>query len=112
MGYPTANINTSDYGQLIPAPGVYAVKVMLRNQMIQFHGMMNIGTRPTFEGHALSLEVHIFNFQGNLYGQELKVSFIHRIRSEQKFSTPEALAHQLERDAKLVEEQFDKENNL
>ena len=85
---------------------------MLRNQMTQFHGMMNIGTRPTFEGHALSLEVHIFNFQGNLYGQELKVSFIHRIRSEQKFSTPEALAHQLERDAKLVEEQFDKENDL
>lgn len=112
LGYPTANINTSDYGQLIPAPGVYAVKVMLRNQMTQFHGMMNIGTRPTFEGHTLSLEVHIFNFQGNLYGQELKVSFIHRIRSEQKFSTPEALAHQLERDAKLVEEQFDKENDL
>lgn len=109
LGFPTANINTTDYGQLIPAPGVYAVKVRLQGQITQFRGMMNIGTRPTFEGHHLSLEVHIFNYQGNLYGQEIQVSFIHRIRSEQKFPSAEALAQQLEQDAKLVEEQFDKD---
>lgn len=109
LGYPTANLDTSAYGQLIPAPGVYAVKVRSSDQMTLYRGMMNIGTRPTFEGHGLTLEVHIFNFQGNLYGKELQVSFIHRIRSERKFTSPEALARQLEQDAKLVKEQFNKE---
>ncbi len=109
LGYPTANLDTSLYGQLIPAPGVYAVKVRLQNQVTFMHGMMNIGTRPTFDGDHQTLEVHIFNFDGNLYDQEIMVSFIHRIRSEQKFPTPEALVRQLKLDAQMVKEQFEKE---
>lgn len=109
LGYPTANLDTSRYGQLTPAPGVYAVKVRLQGQVTFRSGMMNIGTRPTFDGDHQTLEVHIFNFEGDLYDKELTVSFIHRIRSEQKFPTPKALARQLEIDAKMVLEQFEKD---
>ena len=109
LGYPTANLDTSQFGQLIPAPGVYAVKVRLQNQVSFLYGMMNIGSRPTFGGESQSLEVHIFHFEGDLYDKEIMVSFFHRIRSERKFPSSEALARQLEVDAQTVIEQFEKD---
>lgn len=109
LGYPTANLDTSRFGQLIPAPGVYAVKVRLQNQVSFLYGMMNIGSRPTFGGEGQSLEVHIFHFEGDLYDKEIMVSFFHRIRSERKFPSSEALARQLEVDAQTVMEQFEKD---
>ena len=60
--------------------------------------MMNIGTRPTYNGTTLSLEVHIFDFDGDLYGQTLTIDFLRRIRDEQPFESPEALRKQLEKD--------------
>lgn len=71
--------------------------------------MMNIGTRPTFNGKRITLETHIFNFDGDIYDQLLLVSFVKRIRGEQKFDSPEDLAVQLKEDEKVVLELFEKE---
>lgn len=109
MGFPTANIDTAESGQLVPAPGVYAVKVKIENTVTLLHGMMNIGMRPTFDGSKLTLEVNIFNFQGDLYGKQLQVVFIHRIREERKFNNALELAEQLQKDRLQIEEQFKKE---
>lgn len=110
MGFPTANLDISHFGQMVPAPGVYAVKVRMENSMVWMHGMMNVGTRPTFGGKQLTLEAHIFHFDGDIYGQLLLVGFVNRIRGEQKFEGPEELAEQLREDEKNVLEIFDKEN--
>lgn len=112
LGFPTANIDTSDSGQLIPAAGVYGVRVRLAQSMELKRGMMNIGTRPTFDGRRMTLEANIFNFTGDLYGQNLLVSFVHRIRDEHKFDSAAALADQMRRDARLIEDQFEKESQL
>ena len=110
MGFPTANLDISHFGQMVPAPGVYAVKVRMENSVVWMHGMMNVGTRPTFGGKQLTLEAHIFHFDGDIYGQLLLVGFVNRIRGEQKFESPDELAVQLREDEKKVLEIFDKEN--
>lgn len=109
LGFPTANLDISHFGQLIPAPGVYAVRVRMENTVEMKRGMMNIGMRPTFGGNRMTLEAHIFHFDGDIYDQMLLVSFVKRIRGEQKFDTPEELAEQLKEDEKEVLALFDKE---
>lgn len=109
LGFPTANLDLSDFGQMLPAPGVYAVRVRLEKSVEMKRGMMNIGSRPTFEGHGKSLEVNIFNFEGNLYDQLLLVSFIHKVRAERKFSSAKELMRQLDEDKKNVLEMFQKD---
>ena len=109
MGFPTANLDLSHFGQMIPAPGVYAVKARLENTVVWKRGMMNVGTRPTFDGKQLTLETHIFNFDGDIYGQLLLVSFVQRIRGEQKFEGPEELAAQLKEDEQTILELFEAE---
>ena len=103
LGFPTANIVVSDASQLIPAVGAYAVKVRLENSMEWKHGMMNIGMRPTFDGHQQTLEVHVFRLKENLYGQQLEIAFIERLRGEQRFDSIEALKEQLRKDAASAE---------
>ena len=71
--------------------------------------MMNVGNRPTFNGRQLTLETHIFNFGGDIYDQLLLVSFVKRIRGEQKFDSPEELAAQLKEDEQTVLDLFEKE---
>ena len=93
MGFPTANLVPDCATQLLPAPGVYAVRVGTHG------GMMNIGTRPTFDGHQQTLEVNIFDFDDDLYGREISVSFVQRLRDEKYFDSPEALIHQLRIDS-------------
>lgn len=93
MGFPTANLVPDCATQLLPAPGVYAVRVGTHG------GMMNIGTRPTFDGHQQTLEVNIFDFDDDLYGREISVSFVQRLRDEKYFDSPEALIHQLQIDS-------------
>lgn len=105
LGFPTANLAPESVEQLLPAAGVYAVEVELPASTASAQplaGMMNIGTRPTFDGHALSLEVNILGYEGNLYGQRLSVRFMQRIRGEQHFQSPEALRLQLESDRQAV----------
>lgn len=110
LGFPTANLDLSHFGQMIPAPGVYAVKARLEGTVVWKQGMMNIGTRPTFDGKQLTLETHIFNFEGDIYDQLLLVSFVKRIRGERKFESPEELAAQLKEDEQTIINLFEEEN--
>lgn len=98
MGFPTANIEASDVHKIIPGYGVYAVEIKLGGN--KYKGMLNIGTRPTFNNNAdnRSIEVHIFDFSGDIYNKEITLIFIGKIRAEQKFSGPEALVEQLKKD--------------
>lgn len=97
LGYPTANIQMVDRYKLVPGDGVYAVKVKLMNE--SFHGMMNIGYRPTVSGEQEHrIEVHILDFNQDIYGKIIEVEFINRIRNEMKFETRNQLMEQLKSD--------------
>lgn len=97
IGFPTANIAPASPEKVIPAHGVYVVRV--RAGGTDYHGMMNIGVRPTLtDGTTTSLEAHLFGFSGTLYGTEISVSFLARVRDEQKFPSVGELIRQLERD--------------
>ncbi len=103
LGYPTANLQMDNPHKMIPVAGVYAVRCVMndgRSKILK--GMMNIGTRPTFGEHTQTLEVHILDFEGDLYGQTITVSFIERLRDEQRFESEEELKRQLEEDANKV----------
>lgn len=106
IGFPTANLQPDNPHKLIPANGAYAVRVQIGDEKEQLPGMTNIGQRPTFDGKTTTLETHILHYDGALYGQSMTVSFIHRLRDEQRFDTPEALAAQLRRDAATAEEKL------
>ncbi|MEF3078001.1 bifunctional riboflavin kinase/FAD synthetase [Winogradskyella poriferorum] len=93
LDYPTANIHIKESYKLIPRDGVYVVKSVIDNTTI--FGMMNIGTNPTVSGKSRSIEVHFFNFDKDIYGKNLKIEFLHWLRSEQKFESLEALKKQL-----------------
>lgn len=101
IGFPTANLALTDNEKLIPANGVYAVLVQVVNQSIKdapLKGMMNIGVRPTVDGLNRVIEVNIFDFEGDLYGQTIRVTLMHRLRAEQKFAGLDALKTQLQLD--------------
>ncbi len=109
MGFPTANIKLDNADKLIPADGVYAVQVHVTDSPSVFLGMMNIGKRPTFGGDHQTIEVHLFHFADNLYGKQLTIVVKRRLRDEQRFTSPEALREQLEKDEEQIMEQFEKE---
>lgn len=103
LGFPTANLQMVDPLKIVPADGVYAVHVQVDGHT--YKGMLNIGCRPTIDDDTRrTIEVHLFHFEGNLYGRLLRVEFLRRIRGEQKFSSREALARQLRLDAEACEE--------
>lgn len=95
LGYPTANLN-SPPRQLIPANGIYAVRARLGNEW--FNGAANIGVRPQFGGGPRLVEVYILDFDRDIYGQELEVHFVERLRDEMKFESVESLVRQMGRD--------------
>ena len=98
IGFPTANIEASDKSKIIPGYGVYAVMVEIAGKWHK--GMLNIGTRPTFNKNAdnRSIEVNIFDFSDDIYKEPITLNFIDKIRNEQKFNGIEALAEQLKKD--------------
>ncbi|MFH0764400.1 MAG: bifunctional riboflavin kinase/FAD synthetase [Candidatus Omnitrophota bacterium] len=99
LGYPTANVNP--HHEAIPPTGVYAVRVKLGSR--RFNGILNIGARPTFYGPAdkePSIEVHIFDFGGDLYGKDVEIIFVKKIRQERKFRTIADLIAQIKNDEK------------
>jgi len=100
LGFPTANLQLEP--TYLPKPGVYAVDVVLTSgsgeRASKYVGVANLGTRPTFAGQNLGLEVHILNFSGDLYGQMLTVRWLTRLRDEQKFEGLEALRQQIQED--------------
>jgi len=100
IGFPTANLKANDSTKLIPKDGVYAVNVFYNNQTL--NGMMNIGKNPTLGINERSLEVHIFNFDTDLYGAHLKVIFVERLREEMTFENLEELKTQLAIDKEMA----------
>jgi riboflavin kinase/FMN adenylyltransferase len=94
MGFPTANMNLYEPLKLVPACGVYYVMVETLGR--KFKGMCNIGYRPTVSSdHSLTIETNIFDFNEDIYGLDIRISFISKIRDEKKFSSIEALKAQL-----------------
>lgn len=98
IGYPTANVEVDDAEKLIPGNGVYAVQLQIDNGVQRYHGMMNIGTRPTIGGTRQTIEVNIFNFQTDIYSCTLKVHLVGYLRAEVKFDGLEMLKEQLAKD--------------
>jgi riboflavin kinase/FMN adenylyltransferase len=99
LGYPTANLALES--EIAPKPGVYAVRVFLPGHAVPLGGMANLGTNPTFDDLALSFEVHIFDYQGDLYGRRLRVAFVNRLRNERRFPSVQALVDQLHQDEEI-----------
>lgn len=99
IAFPTANLHVEESYKLLPPQGVYLVKI--EYQAALYSGMMNIGNRPTLNGNKQTLEVHLFDFNKRIYGQELKVSVLKKIRDEKKFDSLEALKSQLEKDQEI-----------
>lgn len=94
LGFPTANINLQD--ELSPKTGVYAVTVECQGK--QLKGVANIGYSPTFDDHIFTVEVHILDFNQDIYGKDIRVNFIHRLRAEQKFNGIDELSEQINKD--------------
>ena len=100
IGYPTANIRVNSSYKLIPKNGVYAVWVYIDEK--KFEGMLNIGYNPTFDDKKWSVEVHLFDFNQNVYHKEITVAFVSRTRDEQKFDDLQSLINQLKEDEKEI----------
>ena len=83
---------------MLACPGVYAVRVKMKNNSKIYKGIANLGYRPTFNGKKLLLEVHLFNFSGNLYDKDLSVEFLKYIRKEKKFKNMDQLKKQIKTD--------------
>ncbi len=104
LGFPTANVWL--YRKTLPLQGVYAVEAITKDG--RWHGVANIGSRPTVAGRVEQLEAHFFDFQGDLYGQQIEVVLKHKIRAEQKFASVEELQAQIQRDAAAARAWFAK----
>ena len=100
IGFPTCNIDIQDY--VLAKPGVYAVKVIRKNSKKYLKGIANLGYRPTFNQKKLLLEVHLFNFSGNLYNKLLSVEFLKFIRKEKKFKNVNQLKSQIKKDLNIA----------
>lgn len=96
INYPTANIFIEETYKIIPKDGVYLVETIIEDKL--FNGMMNIGHRPTIGTNVKSIEVHLFNFNEDIYGQVISIKMISKIRDEKKFSSIQALKEQLVKD--------------
>jgi riboflavin kinase/FMN adenylyltransferase len=104
IGFPTANIVVEDSHKLIPKNGVYVVKTFLNN--VIYHGVMNIGTRPTVDGENQTIEVHLFDFNDDIYNKKIKVEVLEFIRNEQKFESFDALKIQIQKDKETAIDYF------
>ena len=111
MGFPTANMQLYEPLKMVPADGVYAVSVDVLGQ--RHGGICNIGTRPTVsEGNARTIETNIFGFSGNIYGLDIRIEFVARIRDEHRFASLDDLRHQLEKDRELAEKMLSLSRNV
>lgn len=104
IGYPTANLKITEPEKLVPGNGVYAVTAALTGKPGMLKGMMNIGVRPTVDGTTRTIEVNLFDFAEDIYGQILRVFVQHHLRNEQKFNGLDALKAQLAKDQEQAKE--------
>lgn len=100
IGFPTANIHFDHPKKMLPKDGVYLVRILIRDK--QWFGMCNLGFRPTFNGKEHRLEVNIFDFDQDIYGSQVSVLFIERIRDEKKFGSADELVQQLNKDTETA----------
>ncbi len=100
LGFPTANIAPKH--AIIPSDGVYAVRLFVRDRL--YDGIANIGMRPTFHKKVLAIEVHVFDFNEDVYGEDISLFFIRKIRPEKKFKNAEALVEQIREDISVAKE--------
>ncbi len=100
LGFPTANLFVPVNGKLIPPPGVYAVRGCLKRGV--FDGAIHIGPRPTFTGSQLTIELHLLDFDGDIYGEEVRVEFIRHLREVRPFASASALVEQLRFDVEAA----------
>jgi len=102
IGYPTANIALSDVRKLIPMEGVYSVRVFVEGEQRVYKGVLNIGIRPTFIelSSVRTIEVHILDFNDDIYGRHIKIEFLKYLRAEEKFDNQEQLSRQIGEDLK------------
>lgn len=99
LGFPTANIEVEDKNKLVPKNGVYVVKALIEDEVV--YGVMNIGMRPTFaDTLTIVIEVHLFEFNKDIYGKTIKIELIKRMRDEKKFNSKEELIYQIGKDKK------------
>lgn len=112
IGFPTANLIPADAGLLVPEPGVYAAFVRIQGGD-EYQAMVNIGHRPTVDAPEapLTIEVHLIGFDGDIYGRELEIGFVGRMRPERKFPSVEALKSQLVKDLDVARLMLDSKNN-
>jgi riboflavin kinase/FMN adenylyltransferase len=102
LGFPTANIAPSGEGKLIPPAGVYAVRGVLRRGT--YAGALHVGPRPTFRGSPPTIELHLLDFDGDIYGDEVRVDFVERIREIRPFASVQALVRQMQEDVEVARE--------
>jgi len=108
LGFPTANIASRH--AIIPGNGVYAVRLFVRDK--HYNGIVNIGMRPTFDAKSLAIEVHIFDFDEDIYGEEVSIYFMRRIREEKKFKDAESLIRQITKDIETARDVLLKADEL
>jgi riboflavin kinase/FMN adenylyltransferase len=101
LGFPTANLEVEESGKLLPPDGVYAGWVR-RSEASSTAAVVNLGCRPTFNGRHRSIEAHLLDFSGELYGEALVVELVERIRDERKFESPAALMDQIQSDCQTA----------
>ncbi len=102
IGFPTANLQIEEAYKLIPGDGVYAVKVTIKGK--EFNGMLNIGKRPTVDGLNRKIEVHILDFNKEIYQEKISIKFVKKVRDEKKFESLDHLKTQLEIDKGTITE--------
>lgn len=98
LGFPTANLRVGYPDKLLPPSGIYAVRGVLRSGT--FSGALHLGPRPTFEGSEPTVELHLMDFSGNLYGDEVRVDFVRYLREIRSFQTPGELVKQMHADVR------------
>jgi riboflavin kinase/FMN adenylyltransferase len=111
LGFPTANLRVPLNGKLIPPPGVYAVRGGLSRRGV-FGGALHIGPRPTFSGSPPSIELHLMDFQDDIYGEEIRVEFIRFLREVRPFSSASALVEQLKSDIESTRASLSAEDQM
>ena len=100
LGFPTANISLAEPLKMLPLDGVYECRIDVRTQ--SYKGVMNIGCKPTLDNKERTIEVFIIDFEGDIYGEAARVSFVARIRDEKKFDSIEELSAQIQRDVEMA----------
>jgi riboflavin kinase/FMN adenylyltransferase len=105
LGFPTANLRVGEREKLVPPQGIYAVRAVLRSGT--YAGALHLGPRPTFEGSPPTIELHVMDFDGDLYGEEVRVDFVHYLREIRPFATVAALVDQIRDDVQEARDAVD-----